>query len=95
MQTDKKMCRSFFFLAREWETQHYLVKEYSLRLGEYKSPYENQVFPKPLAWSINFLLDPLPASLANVLFLCCRVLPFHFSSSQVWNNLHAVLYAPE
>ena len=48
MQTDKKMCRSFFFLAREWETQHSLVKEYSLRLGEYKPPYENQVFPKPL-----------------------------------------------
>ena len=47
MQTNKKMCRSFF-LAREWETQHSLVKEYSLRLGEYKSPYENQVFPKPL-----------------------------------------------
>ena len=37
-----------FFLAREWETQHSLVKEYSLRLGEYKSPYENQVFPQPL-----------------------------------------------
>ena len=23
-------------------------REYSLCLGEYKSPYENQVFPKPL-----------------------------------------------
>ena len=48
-----------------------------------------------LAWSINFLLDPLPVALASVLFLCCRVLPFHFSSSQVWNDLHAVLDAPE
>ena len=47
MQTDKK-CVIVFFCAREWETQHSLVKEYSLRLGEYKSPYENQVFPKPL-----------------------------------------------
>ena len=41
------------------------------------------------------MLDPLPASLVSVLFLCCRVLPFHFSSSQVWNDLHAVLDAPE
>ena len=34
MQTDKKMCHSWFgwILARAWETQHSLVKEYAVIL---------------------------------------------------------------
>ena len=39
MQTDKKMCRSWFgwILARAWETQHSLVKEYAVILKKEKS----------------------------------------------------------